>query len=466
MEPRIPTQEVLPEFNQDDLFEQISRSLRPRWPRRFKQSRTGVLLTSFPSRFFFLVLTCYLLLTFFYDAAFSRNNQVAQISNPLTLAVDITIPWRRFDAIYFLHIAQYGYDLPRLPAFFPLYPLLVKLVAWTLGEHFTTAGLVVAWVCCWGSYLWFYRLAEREYGERVAKLGLIALACFPTSFFTFAPYSESVFLLVSFGAIERARAGRPWQAGILAALGMLTRPTGILLLIPLGWELGRRNAYVLSLVNRLKAAFVSAVASLRKAQQALKAPVSSGMQEHALLAPLPWIAWLSLALIPLALISYIAYLQLATGHPLGFLTSESTVWYRHPAMPWTLLPLFVSAYQEAGRLQDPWLYARNTADLILVVPVTLLVIYYAIRRRLIWLGAMGYQVAIVVLLIAVPTFPSHFRYEVLLSTQRFMLPAFPIFLLMGHLGVARPRLYRVLLAASSVILIVYVLHFLGNLFIA
>ena len=60
-------------------------------------------------------------------------------------------------------------------------------------------------------------------------------------FFCFAPYSESLFLLVSIGAVERARAGQPWQAGFLGALAMLTRSAGILVLIPLGWEVLRRS---------------------------------------------------------------------------------------------------------------------------------------------------------------------------------------------------------------------------------
>ncbi len=460
-----PTQEALTTSNQGKLLEQINRPQRPGWPQRFRQSQVRALLTSFPSRLFFLVFIGYLLITFFYDAVLSQQ-PLAQLSNPSVLVLDVISPWRRFDSLYFLHIARSGYDLPRLPAFFPLYPLLVKIAAWPLGEHFTIAGLLIAWVCCWGSYLWFYRLAAREYGERVAKLALIAFAAFPMGFFTFAPYSESVFLLVSIGAIERARAGRPWQAGVLAALGMLTRPTGILLLIPLGWELGRRTPFVLSQIDRLKAVLLRRVAARRQTKPAWRASTELLARQEAFLAPLPWTAWLSLVLIPLALLGYIVYLQLVTGNPLAFLRSESTVWYRHPTLPWTLFPLFVTAYHQVMQLGDPWLFVRNTADLILVIPVSGLVVYSALRWRLVWLGAMFYQIAIVLLLIAVPTYPSHYRYEVLLSTQRFMLPAFPIFLLMGHLGVAHPRLYRALVLVSTAILLVYVLHFLGGLFIA
>ena len=151
-----------------------------------------------------------------------------------------TATWRRFDSYFFLQIAHRGYTNQGLGAFFPLYPLLIRLFAWPLAGHFTLAALLVSWLCAWGSYLWFYRLAQREFGERVARFALLFLALSPVSFFSFAPYSESLFLLVSIGAVERARAGRLWQASALAALGMLTRPTGILLLIPLAWEWARR----------------------------------------------------------------------------------------------------------------------------------------------------------------------------------------------------------------------------------
>ena len=174
---------------------------------------------------------------------------------PLDLAhwgLAFTSVWRRWDALYFLRVAQDGYAHHRgLTAFFPLYPALVRVAAWPLGGHFTLAGLVVSWLCSWGTCLWFYRLVTREYGDRLARQALLFLLCCPLVFFCFAPYSESLFLLVSIGAVERARAGRPWQAGFLGALAMLTRSAGILLLIPLGWEVLRRSERFRRLQARL-----------------------------------------------------------------------------------------------------------------------------------------------------------------------------------------------------------------------
>ncbi len=95
-----------------------------------------------------------------------------------------------------------------------------------------------------------------------------------------------------------------------------------------------------------------------------------------------------------------------------------------------------------------------------------LILYFALRRRLIWVGAAHYQLALSWVLLALPTSPGPVLYEVLLSTQRFLLPAFPLFLLLGRFGVAHPRLARLLLLVSFVQLTSNTLHFLAGDFFA
>ncbi len=70
------------------------------------------------------------------------------------------------------------------------------------------------------------------------------------------------------------------------------------------------------------------------------------------------------------------------------------------------------------------------------------------------------------LLLATPLNPGPVLYEVLLSTVRFLLPAFPIFLLLGQFGVAHPKGARFALAISLLLLIVVTLRFLDDIFIA
>jgi hypothetical protein len=429
-------------LNQPDTSHVAARG----WLRRPRWSRATGWLQSFPSRVFLTMLALYLALTWLYlwvAGALLHRPDAPQTLDPGAWARASAAVWARFDSYFFLHIAQYGYTDQGLGAFFPLYPLLVRLFAWPLAGHFTLAALLVSWLCAWGSYLCFFRLARREYGERIARFALLFLALSPVSFFSFAPYSESLFLLLSLGAVERARAGRLWQAGVLAALGMLTRPTGMLLLIPLAWEYGRRSPTLARRASRLK----------------------SDLRASAAAKLLPRFSWLALGLAPLALLGYMFFLKLRTGNALAFLAGESA-WHRHFTLPWDTVGLFATAFQRAGQAGAPELYAINILDLLLVLPLPALVLYYAICRKRLWLGAALYQLALTLMLIAVPTYPAQIPYEVLLSTERFMLPAFPIFLLLGQLGERRPWLARLLLALSLALLLLNTLRFLDGNFIA
>jgi hypothetical protein len=448
-----------------------SRVMIAVWLRRLQRSRAAALLQSFPSRLFLLMLAAYLALTWLYlwFAGAVLHRPDAPVGFDLGAWASASgAAWARFDSYFFLHIAQYGYTDQGLGAFFPLYPLLIRLLAWPLAGHFTLAALLVSWLCAWGSFLCFFRLAQRECGPRVARWALLFLALCPVSFFSFAPYSESLFLLVSLGAIERARAGHLWQASLLAALGMLTRPTGILLLIPLAWEWGRRSQRVTRLVSRLKQAGAHHTPPLSPPGTAAVHAENPPVPPASVLARaggMPRFAWLSLGLIPLALLGYMLYLKLRTGNALAFLAGESA-WHRHLALPWETVGLFAIAFQRASLAGAPELYAINILDLLLVVVVPALVLYLSLWRKRLWPGAALYQLALTILLVAIPTYPAQIPYEVLLSTERFMLPAFPIFLLLGQLGDKHPRLARLLLALSLALLLFNTLRFLDGNFIA
>jgi hypothetical protein len=448
-----------------------SRPDVPDWLQRVRQSRFGGLLSSFPSQVFFLSLAFYVALTclHLWLNGVPGSQQAAPGALPLAdWGTGFTAAWARFDSYFFLHIAQYGYTDQGLGAFFPLYPLLIRLLAWPLAGHFTLAALLVSWLCAWGSFLCFFRLAQRECGPRVARWALLFLALCPVSFFSFAPYSESLFLLVSLGAIERARAGHLWQASLLAALGMLTRPTGILLLIPLAWEWGRRSQRVTRLVSRLKQAGAHHTPPLSPPGTAAVHAENPPVPPASVLARaggMPRFAWLSLGLIPLALLGYMLYLKLRTGNALAFLAGESA-WHRHLALPWETVGFFGIAFQQAWQAGDAIVLIGNTVDLLLVLVVPALVLYSAIHHKSLWLGAALYQLALTLMLIAVPNAPGPYGEEVLLSTQRFMLPAFPVFLLLGQFSGKHPWVARLLLIAGAVLLLLNTWRFLNNVFIA
>src|SRR5258707_14025527 len=63
------------------------------------------------------------------------------------------------------------------------------------------------------------------------------LCIFPTAFFFFAAYNESLFLLLTASAFLAMRRQKWWLAGILGFLAALTRSAGLFLVIPFLWEL-------------------------------------------------------------------------------------------------------------------------------------------------------------------------------------------------------------------------------------
>ncbi len=137
-------------------------------------------------------------------------------------------PAARWDAVWFLAIAQDGYYGDARPAFFPLYPLAV----WALGGS-AAAGVAVSAGCAVAALAVLRRLAALELGEAAAGATVLAVAFFPTSFFLTAVYSESLFLALSAGAFLAARTGRPALAAALGALAAATRSIGVLLVVPL-----------------------------------------------------------------------------------------------------------------------------------------------------------------------------------------------------------------------------------------
>src|SRR5699024_9465323 len=82
-----------------------------------------------------------------------------------------------------------------------------------------------------------YRLAELELGEQVARRSCWYLALFPGSLFFLAPYTESLYLLLTVCAFFAARRSQWLIAGLSAAVAGATRNVGAFLIVPLSVEL-------------------------------------------------------------------------------------------------------------------------------------------------------------------------------------------------------------------------------------
>jgi len=166
-----------------------------------------------------------------------------------------------WDSAWYLDIAQTGYvfrpDSQSNIAFFPLYPVLIRTLAFPFGGTERAAwlsGIVISYVCFFAALVLLHRLTEHMAGRReAARRAVLYAAVFPFSFPFTRIYAESLFLLVSVAAVWLAVLGRWSWAGVCGALAALTRPNGILIAIPLGLMALRSGGGVKMISRRIVA---------------------------------------------------------------------------------------------------------------------------------------------------------------------------------------------------------------------
>jgi hypothetical protein len=150
----------------------------------------------------------------------------------------------RWDALRFESIAADGYRLDGgEAAFFPGYPLTIRAVTQLSPLGVVGAATLVSNASFLAALVALYALTARGYDRATARRALALLACFPTSFFFLAPYSESLFLLCSVLAFWWSLDRRPLRTGVAGAAAGLVRSAGVLLVPPLAaeaWQ-GRRR---------------------------------------------------------------------------------------------------------------------------------------------------------------------------------------------------------------------------------
>ena len=142
--------------------------------------------------------------------------------------------WERWDGCWYAKIATYGYESDGSTAFFPLYPLLMRLVAFVTGDV-VVAGMLISLVATVAALWGLHRLVSLDFPEAVARRAMLLVAIFPSALFLLAPFTEALFLALSVWCLYFAR-GAAWPAA--AALGLLaaiTRPVGAFLVLPLLW---------------------------------------------------------------------------------------------------------------------------------------------------------------------------------------------------------------------------------------
>lgn len=290
--------------------------------------------------------------------------------------------WEREDAAWFLRIADSGYaEDDGSAVFFPLYPMAIRAVSWVIGD-LLVAGLLVANLAFLAALLVMYSLAASELSEGTARRAVLYASLFPTSFFFFAPYSESLFLFLAVSAFWAARRKRWALAALAAALAALTRNVGLVL------------------------APVLALEALHQRREDPDARLGPGL--------------LASASVGLGTLAYLATWKVRSGDWLAPLHLQSQ-WLRSWTPPWrTLAEAIDQAFHQVGVFPGGyWL-----VDLV-VFAAALSIAVAGLR----WLRPSLSAFALVCL--AVPLFLP-FTGRALLSVPRFVLVIFPLYLVLAE----------------------------------
>ena len=338
--------------------------------------------------------------------------------------------WAKWDSVWFLRIAEHGYSAADgSAAFFPLYPLLIAIVRPLFLGNGVLAGLFISLACCLGAFYLFYRLVEIDFSTDLARRSVFYMAIFPTALFFQTIYSESLFLLLTIGAIYAARRNGFVLAGIAGALATLTRSAGLLLLVPLAIMYVEQHGW-----------------SWRPSTWSLRG-----------------FRWdiVGLLLVPLGLAVYMLYLGLRFGDPLLFSTAQAD-WLR--SFSWPFGPfggLWRGAVEAWSGVKDI-LDTKDVTYFPIVDSDPRLWATYNIMNFVFAIGFIGLGIAAIrrlpvhyvayifaVLLLPLST-PS--TYVPLFSMPRFVLTAFPAFILLALWG-ERNRWVDMLITVSFVALL-------------
>lgn len=299
--------------------------------------------------------------------------------------------WQRWDAHWYLGIADHGYYYKpneySSTAFFPLYPLLIQAVTFLTHGNPAIIGILLSSLFTFLSCLLLFYLAKELWNNKeTAFRSALFLLIFPTAFFLISPYTESLFLLLSLASFYCAHKQK-WFFAILSGIFLTaTRTTGILIILPLLLLYFEHHPF--SLKNVLTPKF------------------------------------LGLFLIPIGLLVFATGMWAQFGDPFIFLKSQSA-WHRNTNLtPQSLIggyQKYISDFKMVQTAETPEPVASRIID------ITCAVIFLALTL-LAWFVLPRSYALFSTLLLTLPLLTGTFQ-----SMPRFALSAFPLFLVLGKI---------------------------------
>jgi Gpi18-like mannosyltransferase len=223
-------------------------------------------------------------------------------------------------------------------------------------------------------------MVELELGTEVASRCLWYLALFPGSLFFLAPYSESLFLLLAVGCLYAARTDHWWMAGFMGLLLGLTRNLGVLIAIPLLFEVFRQRRGLVRVF-----------------------------------------------LVPLGVLSWMAFWYFKSGDAFAFVRAQAQ-WERQARFPW--MTVF-------DGVEQAWQFALTYPGGIYIFEALVVVLFVVLGFMGFVLLAPSYSSFFWCMLL--PSLVAPYPGRTLMSCIRFASVIFPGFIVLGRVA-AVPRI--------------------------
>lgn len=277
-----------------------------------------------------------------------------------------------FDGVHYLRIAQDGYAYQFTQAFFPLYPILIKIVSYVTFGNFLIAALLISNASFLAGLLIFYRLVTKIYNAKIAFWSVLFLLSFPTSFYFGSVYTEGIFFLITVSAFYLFARDKILWASVIGSFASATRLIG-LFLAP-------------ALIKNFKIKNIT-----------------------------------PLIIVPIGLVIYMIYLKLAFNNPFYFLTAQSIWGQERSTSEVILLPQVFWRYLKIFATTEGLVLANAALEFIATVFALWLLIVGAKKINRNWLIFAS-------LAIVVPTLTG-----TLASMPRYVLMAFPMYIILAQI---------------------------------
>jgi hypothetical protein len=325
-----------------------------------------------------------------------------------------------WDGLWYGTLANKGYPthvshLPTTLGFFPLYPIVIWLVAhvfsWSTTNAFvwsiTVAGVIVSGIGGLLATVLVQRLAAGWWGEESGRRAAVFFCLFPGSVVFSMVYAEGLLIPLAAGCILALERRRWLLGGVLAGLATAVEPEALILILVCA---------------------TSALLELRR--RGWRDPEA----RRSLLAPLLSLSGVS---------AFAAFLWAWTGTPFATLLAQRYGW-REKTDPFALVHLARSLAGEISfsHFNHPTINLNLVVGLAGAILLIVLLVLLFRTRRLVSVEAMVWTLGISFLDVTSEYTPPN---------PRLLITAFPAVLVVGHC--VRGRAYSWLLWATGASLI-------------